>query len=314
MLVFRGIPERARVAAVLTIGNFDGVHRGHQALLTRLTSHARGLGLPAAVMTFEPHPREFFVPESAPTRLTSLREKLALLEACGINRVHICRFNARLARQSAEEFIDRNLVKGLAVRHLIVGDDFRFGKGRTGDFSMLRTLGAARGFTVEAMQTVDFEGERVSSSAIREALADGDLGHAARLLGRTYAIAGRVVHGDKRGRTIGFPTANVQLKRNRPPFCGVFAVEVGGIGAGVRPGVANVGYRPTVDNTQRASLEVHLLDFDADLYYAHLMVRFVCKLRDEMKFDGLATLSNQIARDVDAARDLFDSRTKQATA
>ncbi len=308
MLVFRGIPERATTPVALTIGNFDGVHRGHQVLLSRLAAHAASLGVPCAVMTFEPHPREHFSPASAPARLTSLREKLALLEANAVDRVHVCRFDERMAHLGAEQFIERILVRGLAIRHLLVGDDFRFGKGRTGDFAMLRLAGASHDFTVEATETVDLEGERVSSSAIRRALQRGDLDHAARLLGRTYAISGRVVHGQARGRAIGFPTANIQLKRNRLPLSGVFAVEVGGIGRGLRPGVANVGFRPTVEQAQRPSLEAHLFDFGGDLYCVHLTVAFLRKLREQAKFDSLGALAAQINRDVEDARAYFAQR------
>ncbi|GAB4173399.1 MAG: bifunctional riboflavin kinase/FAD synthetase [Rhodocyclaceae bacterium] len=312
MLVFRGIPESSDTPCVLTIGNFDGVHRGHQVLLARLVELAGRLGIPGTVMTFEPHPREYFSPASAPARLTSLREKLALLEASGVDRVHVCRFDERLAHASAEQFIDRILVRGLRIRHLVVGDDFRFGKGRTGDFALLRLAGAAHGFGLEATQTVDLDGVRVSSSAIRRALQHGELGEAARLLGRPYAIAGRVLHGDERGRRLGFPTANIQLKRNRLPLAGVFAVEVAGIGRALRPGVANLGMRPTVESADRPSLEVHLLDFEADLYCAHLSVAFLRKLREVAKFDSLASLTAQIARDVEAARAFFAERARPA--
>ncbi len=305
MLVFRGIPEQASTATVLTIGNFDGLHRGHQALLSRLTSHARRLGLPAAVLTFEPHPREFFAPDQAPARLTSLREKLNLLAASGVDRVYVCRFNARLAGLGAEEFIERLLVQGLAVRHLIIGDDFRFGKGRRGDFELLQRTGATHGFTVEAMHTLDFEGERVSSSALRAALAAGDLEHAARLLGRPYCIAGRVMHGDKIGRQLGFPTANVQLRRKRLPLAGVFAVTVSGIAERPLPGAASLGVRPTIAAGLRPVLEVHLLDFSGEIYGAHVTVNFLHKLRDEARYETLAALTAQIALDVEATRGYF---------
>lgn len=308
MLIFRGIPERADTSTVLTIGNFDGLHRGHQALLRALVAHARRVSLPAAVMTFEPHPREFFAPEAAPARLTSLREKLALLEGAGIDQAYVCRFDARLAAVSPQEFIDRYLVRGLSVRHLLIGDDFRFGARRVGDFAMLKAAGETHRFSVEAMETVDVEGKRASSSAIREALADGDLEHAAELLGRPYSIAGRVVEGRKLGRTLGFPTANVQLKRNRPPFTGVFAVLVGGIGRQLREGVANLGVRPTVDGGARPALEVHLFDFESDLYCAHVEVIFLHKLRDERKFSGLEELKAQIARDAAQAREYLAAR------
>jgi riboflavin kinase/FMN adenylyltransferase len=305
MLIFRGVPSQAPSSTVLTIGNFDGVHRGHQALLARLVAQARKLGLPAAVMSFEPHPREYFAPDTAPARLTSLREKLALIAAAGVDHAYICRFDARFAALTADEFLHRILLRGLAVRHLIIGDDFRFGRGRGGDFEMLRQAGVEHRFGLEAMHTVSVEGERASSSALRDALQAGDLAHAARLLGRPYGISGRVVHGQKLGRELGFHTANIQLKRNRVPLSGVFAVRVTGEGVGAREGVANLGMRPTVSSTLRPTLEVHLFDFDGDLYRHHLTVDFQAKLRDQMKFEGLPALAAQIAKDVQAARAYF---------
>jgi riboflavin kinase/FMN adenylyltransferase len=310
MLISHGIPSQAPSSTVLTIGNFDGVHLGHQALLARLTAHARKLGLPAAVMTFEPHPREYFAPESAPARLTSLREKLALIAAGGVDLAYICRFDARFAALTADEFLHRILLRGLSVRHLIIGDDFRFGRGRGGDFEMLRQAGVEHRFGLEAMHTVSVDGERVSSSALRDALQAGDLAHAARLLGRPYGIAGRVIHGQKLGRELGFHTANIQLKRNRVPLSGVFAVRVSAEGLGVREGVANLGMRPTVSAALRPTLEVHLFDFDGDLYRRHLTVDFQARLRGQMKFDGLPALAAQIARDVATAKDYFASRAR----
>ncbi|HTY02818.1 MAG TPA: bifunctional riboflavin kinase/FAD synthetase [Rhodocyclaceae bacterium] len=305
MLVFRTIPERATSPTVLAIGNFDGLHMGHRALLDRLTTKARQLGLPASVMTFEPHPRELFAPEQAPARLTSLREKLDLLECCGVERAYVLHFSRKLASLTAEEFVSRVLVGGLAVRHLIIGDDFRFGRGRGGDFSMLQQAGIEHNFGVEAMHTIDIDGERVSSSAVREALAAGDLEHAARLLGRPYNISGRVVHGDKIGKRIGFPTANIQLKRKRVALTGVFAVTVSGLGSRALPGAASLGVRPTLGQGARPVLEVHLLDFDRRIYGQHVTVHFHHKLRDEAKFASLEALSAQIARDVAATRDYF---------
>ena len=293
------------MSTVLTIGNFDGLHRGHRALLDRLTAHARSVALPAAVLTFEPHPREYFAPEQAPARLTSLREKLNLLESCGIDQVYVCRFNARLAALSAESFIQDMLVRGLSVRHLIIGDDFRFGKGRRGDFAMLRQAGLEHRFGVEAMHTIDWQGERVSSSAVREALEAGDIEHAARLLGRPYRIAGRVEHGEKVGRQLGFPTANVQLKRKRVPLAGIFAVTVSGVAEQPQPGAASLGVRPTLGDALKPMLEVHLLDFEGSIYGAHVTVNFLHKLRDEAKYDSLDALKAQIAKDVDATRSYF---------
>lgn len=305
MQVFRTIPEQATVPSVLAIGNFDGVHLGHRALLERLTTKARALGLPASLMTFEPHPRELFIPDQAPARLTSLREKLALLEACGVDRTYVCHFSRRLAGLSADEFVERILVQGLAVRHLIIGDDFRFGRGRGGDFGLLQQAGSQRGFGVEAMHTIDIDGERVSSSAVREALAAGDLEHAARLLGRPYRISGRVVHGDRIGRRLGFPTANIQLKRKRLPLTGVFAVTVSGVDKRHLPGAANLGVRPTLGHGLKPVLEVHLLDFDRQIYGAHVTVHFLHQLRQEAKFESLEALRAQIARDVESTRAYF---------
>ena len=313
MQVFRGVASSrsptspARHPTVLTIGNFDGVHHGHRALLLRLVATARELGLPATVLTFEPHPREFFTPEQAPARLSSLREKLSLLADCGIDRVHVCRFNRRFAALSADEFIQRVLIDGLAVRHVLIGDDFRYGKGRSGDFVHLRDVGEQHDFSVDAMHTVDLHGERVSSSAVREALALGDIEHASRLLDRPYIIAGRVAHGQKIGRQLGFPTANIQLKRKRLPLTGVFAVTVSGIGNQPVLGAASLGVRPTLADGLKPVLEVHLLDFSADIYGAHVAVNFLHKLRDEAKYESLDALKAQIQRDVAEVRAYFDS-------
>jgi riboflavin kinase/FMN adenylyltransferase len=307
MLVFRTVPERATTPTVLTIGNFDGLHLGHRAMLERLVAKARALGLPATVMTFEPHPRELFVPDQAPARLTSLREKLALLEACGIDRTYICHFSRSLASLTADDFIARVLRQGLDVRHLIIGADFRFGKGRGGDFALLERAGRAHGFGCEAMHTIEVGGERVSSSAVRDALAAGDLEHAARLLGRPYCISGRVIHGNKVGSRIGFPTANIQLKRKRLPMTGVFAATVSGFDKRHLPGAANLGVRPTLGAGLRPVLEVHLFDFDQQIYGAHVTVHFLHKLRDEAKFASLDALRDQIARDVAATQAYFES-------
>lgn len=305
MQFFRTIPAQATTSRVLAIGNFDGLHLGHRALLERLTATARQHGLPSAVMTFEPHPRELFTPEQAPARLTSLREKLALLEACGIDEVHLLHFSRKLAGLTAGEFVERILVRGLGVRHLIIGDDFRFGKGRGGDFAMLQEAGRQHGFGVEAMHTIEIDGERVSSSAVRDALEAGGLEHAARLLGRPYNISGRVVHGGKIGRRIGWPTANIQLKRKRVALSGVFAATLSGLDKRHLPGAASLGVRPTLGASLRPVLEVHLFDFDREIYGAHVTVHFLHKLRDEMKFASFDALSAQIARDVAATRKYF---------
>lgn len=305
MRVFRGIPHPAPSATVLTIGNFDGVHVGHRALLARLCAVAAATGLPPAVLTFEPHPREFFSPQAAPTRLSNLREKLELIAADGVELAFVCRFNAAFAALTAEQFIAEVLIRDLRVRHLIIGDDFHFGARRAGGFTLLQQAGAAHGFQVEAMDSVIHAGHRVSSSAVRDALWNGQLELAAELLGRPYVIDGRVVRGDRIGRQLGFHTANIRIKHDRPPLLGVFAVEVAGLGGEARPGVANLGFRPTANAVARPILEVHLLDFAQDIYGAHLSVRFLHKLRDEMKFSGLDALKAQIALDVESARRFF---------
>ena len=304
MRVFRSFSRPVPGPTAVAIGNFDGVHRGHGALLGRLGDVAREFSLPPTILTFEPHPREFFSPASAPARLTTLREKLELLAAAGIEQAMVCRFNAAFAALSADQFIERVLVDGLRIRHLIIGDDFRFGKGRSGDFSLLQQAGAAHGFAVEAMGSVTVDGERVSSSGVRAALAAGEMEHAARLLGRPYIIDGQVAHGDKIGRQLGFATANIRIKHNPLPMTGVFAVEVSGLGDQPLPGVANLGIRPTVGGT-RPLLEVHLFDFDRDIYGKHISVRFVHKLRTEQRFPNFDALKAQIAADAVAARAFF---------
>ena len=256
-------------------------------------------------MTFEPHPREFFAPDQAPVRLSSLREKLTCLIQTEVDCIHICRFNYDFARIGAEQFIADILNKELAVRWLLIGDDFRFGAKRAGDFALLQKAGEDFGFRVEAMNTVVSSAVRVSSSAVRDALWRGDLERAAELLGRPYVMDGRVVHGAKVGRQLGYATANIRMKHERPPLLGVFAVEVTGYGDKPLPGVANLGYRPTANAVVRPILEVHLFDFAADIYGAHLTVRFLHKLRDEMKFSGLDELKAQIARDVDNGKAYF---------
>ncbi|MBI4190688.1 MAG: bifunctional riboflavin kinase/FAD synthetase [Betaproteobacteria bacterium] len=305
MLIRRSIPAVADTPVVLTIGNFDGVHLGHQAMLARLTEAARELGVPSCVLTFEPHPREFFAPDQAPTRLTSLREKLELLERAGVERVQICRFNFDFAKTTAEDFIDRILRRSLGARWILVGDDFRFGARRAGDIVMLRQSQQRCGFDVHVMISVVADGQRVSSTAVRDALAAGDMTQARRLLGRPYSISGRVVGGDRIGRKLGCPTANVQMKHNRPPLSGIFAVEVHGVDGRVLPGVASLGVRPTLARDARPCLEVHLLDFERDIYGAHLKVDFLHKFRDEEKYADVETLKRQIAADVENARNYF---------
>jgi riboflavin kinase/FMN adenylyltransferase len=308
MLILRHASQRAAGAAALTIGNFDGVHLGHRAMIERLRESARRLGVPACVMTFEPHPREFFAPDQAPARLTSMREKLQALAALGVDRVLVCRFDYDFARIAADVFVERYLVGGLAVRWVLVGDDFRFGARRQGDAELLAAMGRANGFEVERMPSVLVDGVRASSTAVRERLAGGDLSGASRLLGRPYSISGRVVRGDGIGRQLGFPTANVHMRHGRPPLAGIFVVELLGLGETPHPGVASLGVRPTVSDSGRAVLEVHLLDYAGDLYGRHVAVRFLHKLRDEEKYPGLDALSAAIARDVERARAYFDRR------
>lgn len=312
MRILRSVPAARATPIALTIGNFDGVHLGHRAMLARLCEAARGSGLPPCAMTFEPHPREFFAPDRAPARLTSLREKLELLASLGIERTYVCRFDYRFAQQPAEDFVERTLVRGLAVRHLLVGDDFRFGARRAGDFALLKTLSARLGYTVEAMGSVTLDGERVSSTAVRDALAAGRLAHAAKLLGRPYSISGRVVRGDGLGRKLGYPTANVHMKHNRPPLAGIFAVEVAGATAGIVRGVASLGVRPTVKAAAAPVLEVFIFDFDGELYGRHVRVDFLHKFRDEQKFADLAALTRQIAHDVAHAQSFFAARDADA--
>ena len=296
MVVTHGSLQRAPGRCALTIGNFDGVHRGHRALIDRVIAKGREAKLVASILTFEPHPREFFSPDAAPARVTRLRDKLTLLDEAGVEHVHVARFDARFAAMPPERFIEEVLVRGLGTRWLLVGRDFRFGARRAGNFETLKN----QEFAVEAMADVEFDGKRVSSSAVRAALKAGDLRGAERLLGHPYTISGRVAHGAKLGKGLGFPTANIVLRRP-PPIAGIFVVEVDRYGRGV----ASVGRRPTVNPVAIPLLEVHLFDHDGDLYGEHLRVRFLEKLRDEEKYDGLPALQAAIARDARQAREYF---------
>ena len=288
-----------------TIGNFDGVHLGHRAVFEALGKRALEYGLPSLVITFEPQPLEYFRPEQCPPRLTRAREKLHLVRDAGMDRVLLLRFDQDLALMPAEDFIRKILVEALGVRHLYVGDDFRFGQGRAGDFDLLRTEGASQGFAVESLSTISDACGRISSTRIREALLDGDLETARCCLGRDFSVSGRVVHGHKRGRTIGFPTMNVGLARRSSPVRGVFAVQVDGLGDTPVNGVANVGNRPTLQGDDRFLLEVHLFDFDRDVYGEAVTVRFVRRIRDEKKFESFDALREQIQLDAGMARALF---------
>jgi len=289
---------------VLTIGNFDGVHRGHQALMSRLCEEGRKRHLPVVVMVFEPQPLELFAGDKAPARLTRLREKLRYLAEAGVDKVLCVRFDRRFAALSAQRFITDLLVEKLNVKYLAVGDDFRFGAGRQGDFLLLQKAGAEYGFDVVSNETFCDGGKRISSTAVRQALAADDLAQAQALLGHPFSISGRVVHGDALGRTLGFPTANLPLRRSVSPVKGVYAVEVYGLTEKPLPGVANIGTRPTVKGL-RQQLEVHLLDINMDLYGRHIDVVLKQKIRNEQRFASLEALKEQIANDVVTARQFF---------
>ena len=310
MKLIRGIYnlKQQHRGCVLTIGNFDGVHRGHQALMAQLIAEGRKRNLPVVVMLFEPQPLELFAGEKAPARLTRLREKLRWLQRAGVDAVLCIRFDRQFAAYPAQRFISELLVEKLDVRFLAVGDDFRFGAGREGDFLLLQKAGAEYGFEVISTQTFCDSGKRISSTAVRQALAQDDFAQAQQLLGHPFSISGRVVHGDALGRTIGFPTANLPLRRAVTPVKGVFAVEVLGLGAQPVPGVANIGTRPTVKGL-RQQLEVHLLDTHMDLYGRHIEVVLKQKIRDEQRFSSLDALKEQIAKDVVTARQFFGLQT-----
>ena len=305
MVVTHGTLRPGTGRHALTVGNFDGVHLGHRAMLERVVAGARALRAASCVLTFEPHAREFFAPDRAPTRLTRLRDKLELFAEAGIERVHVARFDARLAGVAAERFVDEVLLAGLGAVWLLVGRDFRFGARRAGDFALLERMAHERGFALEAMADVTLAGARVSSSGVRGALAAGDLARAAQLLGRRFTMSGRVAHGERLGRQLGFPTANIVLRR-RPPLAGVFVVEAELEETHARlRGAASVGRRPTVHDNASPLLEVHLLDFDAPIYGRHLRVAFLEKLREQQKYDGLDALREAIAQDVERTREYF---------
>jgi riboflavin kinase/FMN adenylyltransferase len=301
MQVLRHIPETLQAPCALAIGNFDGMHLGHQALLKKLVETAQSLKLDSAVMTFEPHPREFFTPDSAPARLCSMREKLEHLAEAGVETAYVFRFDRRFATVTAEAFMQDILRNALNSQAILVGEDFRFGAkraGTTADF-------LKAGFNLLSLPQVtllnsEHNPERVSSTRVRAALAAGQLQNAANLLGRPYSISGKVVHGAKRGRQLGFPTANIHMRHERPALTGVYAVKLDGL-----PSVANLGVRPTIAGVPKLLLEVHILDFNGDLYDRHVHVEFLHKIREEMKFDGLDALKAQITQDVITAKTFF---------
>lgn len=321
MHVFRGFHHPGLAdACALTIGNFDGVHRGHQAMLALLTSEARHRGLASCVMTFEPHPRDWFSrvagkPEAAPARIATLRDKLEELERCGIDQAVVLRFDAAFAAQAPQAFIDDVLLAGLGARYVLVGDDFRFGARRAGDYAMLDAAGQRQGFDVARMMSYEVHGLRVSSSAVREALAAGDMERAAALLGRPYAISGHVVHGRKLGRELGFRTLNLRFPHPKPAAMGIFVVRVHGLLETPLPGVASLGVRPTVEDAGRVLLETHCLDWPAPLgpdagYGRVLRVELLHKLHDERKYDSLDALRAGIAQDEADARAWFAAEAR----
>ncbi|MEM1113482.1 MAG: bifunctional riboflavin kinase/FAD synthetase [Pseudomonadota bacterium] len=293
---------------VATIGAFDGVHLGHQAVIGHLIDKATELGLPSTLIVFEPLPREYFAPIKAPARIMSFREKFAALGERGVDRLLRIRFNESLRGMSALQFVEDVFVNGLGVRYVVLGDDFRFGNDRQGDVKFIQSQGAQYGYEAGPTPTCEVDGERVSSTRIREALEAADFELAERLLGRPYSIAGKVIYGRQLGASLGTPTANLQLRRLRAPLAGVYAVEVYGAGLDGVAGVANVGTRPTVDDSIEANLEVHLLDREIQLYGAHIEVVFRRKLRDEKKFDSLDELKDNIRADIDTTRAWFAAR------
>ncbi len=319
MKVFRGLPnDQARAPCALTIGNFDGVHRGHRALLQRVRAAADAHGLEAAVMTFEPHPREFFAAASgdlarAPNRIASLRDKLASLAAAGIDRVIVEHFSAHFAAMTPERFTAQVLAQGLHVKWLMVGADFCYGARRAGNVGTLAQAGEQLGFAVETLPAVLHGEQRISSSAVRTALAAGDFGHASELLGHAYAMSGHVIHGQKLGRTLGYPTLNLRVA-HRPAVAGIFVVQVHGIDDVPLPGVASLGVRPTVEDAGRMLLEVHLFDVDRACYGKLVRVEFLHKLRDEAKFIDLPSLVDAIDDDARQARAWFAQRSGAVTA
>jgi riboflavin kinase/FMN adenylyltransferase len=296
---------------VATIGNFDGVHRGHQHMIAAVRAKARELGLPATVITFEPTPREYFLGAEAPARLMRLREKLEALAIYGIERAVVLRFDDRIRNMTASEFESFLLRDKLGVRHMVVGDDFAYGRNRQGDIASLRAAGERLGFTVEQVSPFLVDGERVSSSLVRDALGAGDLDRAAALLGRPYRMTGRVRKGARLGRTLGYPTANLALHRRVIPLWGILAVRVSGAGLVDHPGVASLGTRPTVNGVDPL-LEVHVFDFEGDLYGEYLSVDFIRWLREERKFASLAALVEQMHRDAGQARAVLNESSEQS--
>ncbi|WNB75599.1 bifunctional riboflavin kinase/FAD synthetase [Methylomonas koyamae] len=307
MRLIRGLNhlDPLRNGCVLTIGNFDGLHLGHRLVIEKLAEHGRRLQLPTVAMVFEPQPLEYFLADHAPSRLTRLREKAIQFAKLPIDELLVMPFNRSLADCDAEQFIADILVRRLNVKHLVVGDDFHFGKARRGNFALLQHRGETYGFSVEDSHSFELAGLRVSSTLIRDALGEGDLAQAKLMLGRDYSVCGRVAHGDKRGRELGFPTANVRMQRKNTPIVGVYAVTMTGLDGMEYQGVANVGSRPTVDGGAKVVLETHLFNFNKDIYGHYVEVHFKHKLRDEIRFDSLDALKRQIGLDVAQAQRFF---------
>jgi riboflavin kinase/FMN adenylyltransferase len=343
MQVFHRLPcPSSRIDCALTIGNFDGVHRGHQSVLKRLAERAGARGLPVSVLSFEPHPREYFAQAargraqanqpaatvqtvatatgastaptaSTPVRIQGLRDKVAALSAAGVHRLVLARFNQAMAALSAEDFVRDVLIDALRVRELIVGDDFRFGRDRRGDFAMLQKFAREGAFNLSRTETLaDHEG-RISSSAVRKALADGDLSRVRDLLGRPYTISGHVLHGRKLGRELGFPTLNLRVAGLKPALSGIFVVQVHGLASQALPGVASLGTRPAVEQNGRFLLETHVFDFSQTVYGRVVRVEFMAKLRDEANYPTLELLRAQIDQDAEQARTWFEQHPRTAT-
>ena len=307
MQVFRGIYHPSIAPkCVLTIGNFDGVHRGHQAMLSSLASEARRRGVAATVLTFEPHPVEFFAPERAPACISKLRNKLSEFELCGIDQVVVLRFDDRLASLSVDDFVQRVVVNGLHAQYVLVGDDFKFGVGRLGDYGYLNELASQHGFDTARMNSFEVDGQRVSSTLVREALQAGNMQKVSALLGRPYYISGHVVHGRKLGRELGFRTLNVRFGYQRSAASGIFVGCVRGLEEMPLPGVVSVGVRPTVDNNNKEVLaEMHVFDWCGNAYGKVVRVELLHKLRDEVKFSGLDALKEGIVKDCEQAREFW---------